>query len=369
MPSKIKVLYLITGLEVGGAENMLLETLRLLDRKRFLPLVACIRGRGIVGSQIESLGVAVHYLDFSNGFDLSGYRRLRSLLREERPDILNSYMIHANLIGRVMGRAAGVRIVISNVEVKLLEKRYLLFLDKLTSPLVDKYICVSRSVADHTTDVVRIPKRKVEMIWNGINMDKFSGQVDAGKVRSALGLAPGPIVGVICKLRKQKGLTYLLEAARIVKERFPSATFLIAGDGPEEAALRAEAVKLGVSDYCRFLGYRSDTVELLTAIDVYVLPSLFEGLAIGLLEAMYARKAIVCTDIEENAAVIEHEETGLLVPVKDPIRLAEGIVRLLEDSAHAAALAEAAHSLVRDHFSMESNVRQKMELYERLLSP
>jgi glycosyltransferase involved in cell wall biosynthesis len=165
-------------------------------------------------------------------------------------------------------------------------------------------------------------------------------------------------------LAEQKGLCYLLKAAVLV----PEAIFVLAGEGPGRASLEAQVRELGLNKRVLFLGYRQDVPDLLACCDLFVLPSLFEGLPLSILEAMAANKPVVASAVGGNDEAIVHGETGLLVPPANPTALAAAIQTVLSNSDLSRRLAAAGKARVHEHFSAEAMVRQVAHIYEEVLS-
>jgi glycosyltransferase involved in cell wall biosynthesis len=176
-----------------------------------------------------------------------------------------------------------------------------------------------------------------------------------------------PLVVVFSRLNQMKGIQYFLDAAIILARRFPHVRFLVVGDGESRKELEEYAGRLGLAQRTVFTGFRSDVPELLSEAAVSVLPSLSEGLSNSLLESMASGVPVVATRVGGNPEVIEHEVTGLLVPLLDSAALAAAIGRVLEDKDLAARFAHAGIRRVAELFSMERSVRETEHLYQRLV--
>lgn len=227
---------------------------------------------------------------------------------------------------------------------------------------VDRYLAVSDEVAERLQASLRIPARKIEVVRNGIPLDRFAGAAPGAlaHLRSGNGR---PLVLTVARLDPQKGHTYLLQAAALV----PEAVFALVGDGEQRAALEAQARSLGLQDRVLFLGHRADIPELLASCDLFVLPSLFEGFPLSVLEAMAAGKAVVTSDIGGTDEAVVHRETGLLVPPGDATALAAAIRTLLGDPGLAKRFGEAGQAKALREFSAGRVVRRVSEIYEELL--
>lgn len=358
------VLYLITELDVGGAQVALLRTLKGLDRVRFSPAVACLyNGDKSVAREIRALGIPVFDARMRNKRDVLALWRLYGEIRRVRPVILHTHLFHANLPGRILGKLAGVPIIICTEHSMALESRLRYRLNRLTIRLVDRVIAVSANVRDFCISGIGLPAEKVTLIYNGIEMPAVPG-VSCRTARAALGLSPdGTVLGVVSRLDPAKGVDILIRALPALE----NVTLTIIGDGAERAALETLAEELGVAGRICWAGYRPDVYSLLPAFDVFVQPSRFEGLPTTVMEAMAAGLPVVATAVGGTPEVVEDGKTGLLVPPADPIALAQAITRLLEDTDLRSALGRAGYERVVKLFSVEQMVRQTEALYEELL--
>ena len=210
---------------------------------------------------------------------------------------------------------------------------------------------------------LQVPESKVRVVQNGIQLANFGRPPDFALRAMLTGGIDRPIVFTPARLHSQKGHMYLLEAAALV----PDALFVLAGDGPERDRLEAFARRLGIEGRVRFLGHRRDIPQLLASCDLFVLPSLYEGLPVTVLEAMAAGKPVVATDIGGTDEAVMHGATGLLVPPGSPVDLATAIRTLLSDQRLAARLAEAGRAWAVQEFSSASMVRGVTRVYDELI--
>lgn len=341
---KRKILHLITGLEIGGAETMLLKTLPKMQSD-FDNRVCCIMGHGPMGERLEKDGVYVYYLNLKNIFDLGAILRFKKTVKEFKPDILATYLIHADIFGRVFGRIFGIKKIVCSVRVKLIQAKYLpfLLLDAITSPLVTCYHFNSRTVANMYHNYFFLPKRKITVISNGIEIKKYDIQIDPTQKKKDLHIPQDKIIiGCVAKLRKQKGHKYLISAFAEVLKNNPNVFLLFVGDGDERENIERQIKNLEIANDVLLLGNRNDVSELLQVIDIFILPTLFEGMSNALMEAMADGRPIITTDIPENREIIENKETGLLIPAKNDIALADAIQRMLGAEQQMKMLGEKA---------------------------
>ena len=377
---RVNILYLITDLDIGGAEKALARTVIGLDKRKHNPTVCCLRGHGPVAEEIELAGVTVAPLNMSGKFDLAAVFKLFRLLWEEKINIIHSYLYHANILGRIVGRAARVPIIISSERSVILSEgvvnkntlemgsRLRRLMNGLSMRLSDRVVTVSELVRETLIAASKIDPKRLVTIHSGVNLEDYKIDGDITAKKKSLGLETSALViGAIGRLGRVKGVEYLLRAAAKVILKNPDAAFLIVGDGSQRGALEQLARSLHISHRVVFTGQRDDVPELLAVMDVLVLPSLYEGLPNAVLEAMAAGKPVIATRVGGTPEAVEDGVTGLLVPPRDPEALAEAIIALLQDQERAEAMGRAGRARVEKHFSVERMVQETEALYEELI--
>ncbi len=362
----IKVLYLITDLDVGGAERALAKLATRLDRSRFQVSVACLTGRGELGKAIARDGVPVTYLDMRGKLDLSVVFRLRRLLDATACDILHTFLFHANVLGRLATLLSFEKpLVVASVRVAE-RRRWHLWLESWTSGLADRFLAVSEGVRTHMIERAGIPPHKISTLPNGVDASDIPKR--RVNIRAELSLPEDcPIVATVGRLTRQKGHRYLISAAaRIVSSR-PDVHFLIIGAGPLERALRRRAARLKIAANVHFLGWREDAWRIVAGADLFVLPSLWEGMPNALLEAMAAGVPVVATRVSGVSEIVANDKTGVLVPAEDDRVLAHAVYGLLMNPDRARLLAQAGREKTLRDFSIEATVSAHENLYAELV--
>jgi len=375
---RIKNLYVIGTLDLGGAEHQLVALAKGLDRARFLPVVYCLTATGPLLPELTRAGIQVKC------FGLRGLtvrrnpilvaRRLADFLislKKERPDIVHGFLFHAYILGSFAARLAGVPMVIaSRRSLGLFKERKLHYrlLERLANRMTDLIIANSVAVREDVSRQEKVPSSKVRVIYNGIDPSLFEIPADLG-LRASLGFRKGvKVIGVIANLIHYKGHRFLLQACPEVKAKCPDVRFLLIGDGLLRGELETMAEELGVREEVIFLGSRNDIPALLSIIDVFVLPSLEEGFSNAILEAMAAGKPVVATRVGGVPEAVIHGKTGLLVPPKDPQALADAIIGILSDPQQAEEMGKAGRERVKKEFSLDRMIREMERLYEELLT-
>ena len=379
MPKK-KILHLITGLEIGGTEMMLLKTLPRLQGN-FDNYVCCIMGHGPIGKRLEKAGIHIHYLELKNIFDVGAVWKFRKVVREFRPDILGTYLIHADLFGRIFGRLFGIRRIICNQRGKLLQWEFLRIVDRATKFLVTRYIVQTETAKQELMRKLHLPGGRFEVIPNIIDPAEFNFEIDIKKKREEFDLSPDDIV-IICvsKLRRGKGHEYLLEAFEQL-HNIPllchpglnpgsspkhNLKLLIVGDGEQKENLLKQAEGYTSKEDILFLGNRTDVKEILAISDIFVLPTLGEGMSNAIMEAMASGLPVITTDIPENSELIENGKTGILVPIKDSPSLAKAIEDLLGDGQRRKNLGENSKRNISENFDTEIVVSKLTKFLDEL---
>jgi len=350
-----KILHLITGLEIGGAELMLLKTLPRLTK--FQHIVCAIKEPTKIGKELEKNNIRVYYLKAAKKFCPQIIWEFYKIIKKEKPDILITYLIHADFFGRIFGKLFGVKKIICSLRNKHFNKKFLL-LEKLTSFLVTHYLANSNAVRDFYASKLKIPPKKITVISNGVEIKKFSINIDEAQKRKELGLEEKDfLIGCIANFKKQKGHQYLLKAFKKVINKYPDIKLILAGEGKEEKHLKKLAFDLKLQKQVIFLGQRNDIPELLKIINIFVLPTLYEGMPNVILEAMAAKRPIITTNIPENQELIENQKQGLLVPVKAPKELAQAMFELIKNPEKRNFLANNAFEKAKSHFSLDKTIK------------
>lgn len=368
----IRVLHLINGLEIGGAEILLFEVLRRIDRGRFDLHVASLLGPGRLGPRFEAAGIPVIDLSRRGRFTPRSVARLRQLLREHPCDILHAHLVHATLVARWLRRRRAVPVLVTSQHFPPLERGgFPRWIHRRTAHRDDMTVAVSASIARELIEGLGVPRAQVTVIENGIDLTRFRPGVEP-MPREVLGAGAGDVlIGTAASLTPKKGLDVLVRAAGPVLRDHPQARFLIAGEGPGRAALERQIAAAGLAGRVRLLGAVDDVPRFLAALDLFCLPSRREPFGLSLAEAMACGIACVHSATGGMAALSEDGVSALQVrPHEDPTALAEALSRLIGDETLRRRLGEAAASRARGRFGIEQTVERLAALWESLhISP
>jgi len=368
--AKIEIALCITDLDVGGAERAVADLATHLDRDRFEPVVYClgpwpeVRDRSCVPA-LQAAGIEVECLGATRNREVfSVVGRLRRLLERRRPALVQSFLFHANLVGRIAARRAGVRRVVSSIRVAE-PRHWHLWADRWTAGLVDRYVCVSEAVARFSAARAGLPVEKLVVIPNGIDVDQFSAR--SGADLTALGVAVGRrLVTYVGRLDRQKGVRWLLQAAPGWLRRLPDCDLLLVGEGPERSRLERLCQKRGISDRVHFAGWRSDVAEILAASRLLVLPSRWEGMPNVVLQAMASRLPVLASDVEGVRELLGPDAEPQTIGYRDSRGLVEKIVRLMSDRDFAGELGLRNRRRARQEFAIERVVAAYEDLWASL---
>jgi glycosyltransferase involved in cell wall biosynthesis len=357
----IPLLFLVTNFDRGGAERILTRWANGLSRKKYAVQVAAMQGRTqAVRQALAQAGIPAHDLGMMWKGDLRVVVRLAQLLRRERIQILVTFLFHPTLLGRLMGSLCGVPIRISSERTMASESRVRRMLNRWTVPLATHVVAVSEKVAAYAAREFRIPPDRLSTIVNGVDLDRF-------RPPPRDGFGGGPVIGSTARLHAENDHVTLLRAFSRLSTRWPEAELLLVGRGREEARLKALAEDLGTSTRTHFVGEQGDVAPFLHQMDLYVQPSVAAGMPNSVLEAMAAGLPVVATAVGGTPEVVVEGETGLLVPPRNPMALADAMLKLLEDRRLAQAFGRAGRARVETHFSEERMLQQLEALLDRLV--
>lgn len=363
-----RVLYLDSGEGIfGGGQISLLELLAHIDTKKFLPLVI-VSEEGKLKKEVKKLGIECALLPMPrfkwlNPFPFfAGFWRIFNYARKKKIKLIHSNTSRAALYSGPVAKILGIPLV-WHVRIPHPDK----LLDRFLVPFTSQIITVSRCVKRRFS---WLKKDKVKIIYNGVDIQKFSPGLAQDNVREKFDINIKDIViGTVGRLSTEKGFEYLISAIREVVNVYPRTKVLIVGNGDDRyhLSLQAKVKDLELSSHIIFVGFYEDVPQILRCMDIFSLPSLSEGFNRSLLEAMACGLPVVATGVGGNVEIVQDGVNGLLVPPGNPEALTSAVTELMKDKEKARKIGLEGQRLVEENFSIEKNVEKIEELYLQIL--
>jgi glycosyltransferase involved in cell wall biosynthesis len=371
--SKIRILQVVNSLEIGGAEKVAVNLANYLEKKDYMSYVCTLCGLGPFSEYLKKNSIPIIQLKKKPIF-MPGliFLRLFIFLLHNKIDIITTHntgpLLQTYWVTRFFKKIKILHVDHARCYPRE-SKQYPSY--RYLSEKVYKIIAVSNELKTNLIKYEKISPQKIRVVQNGIDEKDFLSNIDSNLKKITLGLlldSNVKILGLVARLSEEKGISYLLKSISIIKEKRKDFCLLIVGNGPLRSDLEKEAKLLGVSNHVCFLGERTDIPELLAIIDIFVLSSLREGLPMAILEAQAAKKAIIATDVGDNSNVISNEVSGILIPSKDPISLANAINYLLDNPDKRVAFGEAGYMNFKNRFSLQISAEKYIEEYQKMVS-
>ncbi|WP_224981909.1 glycosyltransferase [Geomonas agri] len=370
----INVLHLTNSLNYGGLERVVIDICRHLDKSQFRPMVACIRWKGPQAELLADQGIPVVVLKNRSSFmpKHSTFLELKKVIKENHIDIIHSHNT-GPLLDAIAARFVSIsfpKIVhTDHNRVKWPDKSKYMFFERIASRVVSSFVAVSEDAKNNLVFFEKIPADVIKVVDNGISVEAFQQFIGTADVtKRELDLQRFKyVIGGCAVLRKQKGITYLLQAMPEIIKEVPSVCCVIGGHGTEREALEALVSELGIEEHVRFIGPRDDVEKILPIYDVFVLPSESEGLPLSLLEAMAAKRCIVATSVGAVPKALEDGRCGILVPPKDSEAISAAVVHLLKSPEDRNRFSFKAFRCVNENYSASAMAMAYAEIYKRSL--
>ena len=369
----ITVLHVIDTLGYGGAERFLVGLVRFLDRERFRPLVAWLTAAGPFTQVLEEAGIPVVGVQAKGHRDARALIRLRRIMRAERVDIVHTHLFVDGFYGRLAALMAGVPVRVVTQQNAYEDPRlrlpgWQIQANRLLARVTHHFVAVSTATRDYLHRVEGVPLSRISVVPNAVAPPPPLDRTAVQGIRQQWAPTGERLVGTIARLEPQKGLDILVEAMAIVRRSVPNVRCIIVGQGELRPTLEAHIRRLNLGEHVRLVGLRGDVWHVLGALDVFVLPSRFEGLSLALLEAMAVGTPVVATAVSGTVEVVQDGVTGRLVPPEDPDTLAQALVDMLRYRETARRLGEAGRRLVLERYTLPRIAREYETLYLSLLS-
>ncbi len=366
----IRVVHLVEDLTIGGLERVLATIVLNLDKRKYNVSVWCLREGGFFAQMLIEKGIEVKIVHIASSRNPTNIYRLYRLLRIGRFDIIHTHAYSAGTIGRVCAFLAAIPVIIShNHSVYGYYKRYHHFVEWLLSHFTDRIICVSDKVKKFSIETQRINSLKFLTIYNGIDEVSPTQEKPPSFLRKELGIPlDHSVICTITHLEEHKGVLFLIKAASLLLASRENISFLLVGKGSLMEELRALCTKFNIEQSVIFTGERIDIPEILSLTDIFVLPSIREGLGISILEAMSHGKPIIATKVGGIPEIVSDGVNGVLVPPRNPEALSSAIDELLTDREKRRQMGSQGRRICDQHFNTKAMINKIEMLYEQLLN-
>jgi glycosyltransferase involved in cell wall biosynthesis len=390
---KIKVLHIITRFDKGGSAQNTYLTLLGLKKENFksclitgLSLESEMKDEEMKSKEIDIQRLESEDIDFIQCptlvrrlniiKDLKAFFDIKKLIKKSKPLIVHTHSSKAGLLGRLAAKLAGVSIIVHTPHGHVflgyfgpIKTRIFIILEKLASRITDKIVALTNREKEDHINLGIANENKFVVIPSGVELKKFKEVPynEKQNFKKELGIPENSlVVGTTGRLVPVKGPEFLIEAAKYIIPKYPNTYFLFVGDGHLKKNLEKKASNLGIEKNIIFLGWRNDIAEIISVYDIFVLPSLNEGMGRVLVEAMALGKPIVASNAGGIPDLVTHGKNGFLVPPKNPGQLAKYIQILLEDRERRERMGKAGKEMV-ENFSKEKMVEKIAELYKELI--
>lgn len=360
----IRLAHLIVDLQIGGAENGVVNVVNRLDQRLFTTSVYVFKTGCAFESRLRK-DVRLVHVPKRAGNDPMAVLRLALLLRRDRPHIVHTHTWSTLVEGVLAAKLAGVPIIVHGEHGTLRKQwRPQIYTQRIFWGCADIVLAVSESLKQHLVREVGFPAERIIAIQNGVDTDRFRPNKERAAQREALGWPAGDfIIGSVGRLVPIKNHATLLRAVARVLSQVPQLTLALVGDGPLDGELKTLADELGIGDRISFLGYRDDVPNLLNAMDVLVLPSLREGMPNAVLEAMACGLPVIASEVGGASEILRDGENGFLVRPTDIEQLSQYLYQLALSPERRRAMGAAGRRYVEREFKMEYMVNKYTNLY------
>jgi glycosyltransferase involved in cell wall biosynthesis len=369
-PEKIRVLHLTNDSRIAGAETMILSLFEHYDREAFDFRLLTLFGPGELTKRSISLGVPAKQLEWNRALSFGAFYRLIKEIRTFRPHIIQSYLFHSNLIGRLAATLCRVPVMISGQRTFLEDSeqgRSQRKWDRRTFFMTDYCLANSIAGADSLFDQSEKQRQQISVVYNGIMTERFGLLEDNQRIelRKELGLDPDRFTfGMVAQLRRHKDHTTLIKAMA----QLPQAQLLLVGSGDMEESIRKQIADCGLADRVIMAGYRSDIPRVLGALDAFVLATEIEGLPVSAMEAMATGLPVIATRVGGVPEIVLDGQTGILFEMNNVEQLHAALAELSTDVNKSKAMGRTGRQRIQEHFTPKRMAREFEDFYRKVTS-
>lgn len=368
----MRVLQLISSSGFFGAENVLLNLGRLLKEHGNNPYLICLKNASKHGPEVhlqaQKQGLPSRVISCRHRLDIKVIKRIKDFIKQERIEVIHSHGYKSNFYGLIASKLSGVPIVATLHgwigETK--KSRFYEKLDKWIIRRMNHLVAVSPMICEELADL-KLNGTPSTFVANGVDTEKFNPNKVIGDVRKEFGLGDSLVIGAVGRLSQEKGHSYLINAFKNIYSQLPSAKLLIVGDGPLRDSLQPTVHSPQLKDKVIFAGKRDNLPAIYKSMDIFVLPSLKEGLPLVLLEAMSMRLPVIATKVGGIPYVMNKDE-GILVSPGNIEELKSSILLLLKDSSLRRRMGEKAREKILSCFSLRSFYQKYIDIYKNVIT-
>ena len=360
MPTKkIKIIHVIGPMGYGGAERLLLDLCRKIDKSRFDVSVLSVKKKGPLLEKFIEAGIRVEVLEKKFRLQLSLIKKIATIFEQEKPDIVHTHLFLGDFYGGTAALLAKVPVVMSTKHDIMHESWWRDFFSRKIRQRFTKIVAISQATKKFLIKNEKIPAKKIEVIYNGIDVAKFYS--DGANILNDENV----VLGTVGRLSKEKGQKHLIRACRFLKTKLWE--LLMVGNGPMLNELQRSAIMLGLQDKITFVGEVPDVRPYLEKMDIFVLPSVSEGLSLAVIEAALAGRFVIATSVGGVPEIIKDKETGLLFRPKNIEQLVGHLNWAMEHRHDAKRMAAQLQKDVLERFDINKIIFQYQKLYEKLM--
>jgi glycosyltransferase involved in cell wall biosynthesis len=368
----MKILYIIQNFGGGTGEHLSRLT-REINNKGITPVICCINEKDIPskknleGTNISAIIIKRKRHEIFPLFQINNIFRTIKIIKKEKIDLIHTFFFWDSLIGLIAGKISKIPVIINKEDDGFALSPLERFIYRLINRQFLQIIAVSNHVGTKRSKDENISADKIKIIHNGIDLKEFSKNKNK-KLKKEFDIKDNEtVVGNVANFNKIKGQEYLIKAIPKITSNFPDTKFLFIGDGKLLKKNKELARKLNVNEKIIFTGYKRDVPEIIQTIDIFVLPSLTEGLSISILEAMASSKPVIATNVGGNPELVINKKTGILVPPKDPEALANAMIELIKNKKLREEMGREGRKRVEKEFTIEKTAKKYIKEYKNIL--
>jgi sugar transferase (PEP-CTERM/EpsH1 system associated) len=370
-PGNKRILYLVDNFAEGGAANVVFHLISALDKNRFVPVLGCLDGVGLLGERLKKAGVTVEFLARRPGLDTGLFGRIIRLIRKEKIDLIHAHQYAAFFYGSLAALSTGFRNILFTEHGRIhpdFVRPKRVMVNKLVIPFIPPVVAVSRSVQNSLVCYEKIPRKRIKIVVNGIDLKRFQTKGVRKVIRENFGISQTEsVIAIVARLCDYKNHENLIRSLAIAHQKNSHIKLLIVGDGPMREELETLTGNLGLKSKVIFTSVRQDIPDILNAVDMVALCSYYEGTSITILEAMAAGKPVIASRIAGNPDVVKDQKTGILVSPDDPKEIAGAVIRLAGSPDLRKEMGQAGYRRCLKYYTVERMAGEYQNLYSRIL--